>query len=145
MRSIDTQLDFDLTLATEHSNDNPVYYVQYAHARICSILRQMEEAGIKLSSACNLKVLTTPEEQDLIKKLGEYEDLVATAARDRAPQHIARYVYELAGLFHSFYNQCRVLGVEKDVQEARLALINAVSHTLRHGLKILGVKAPERM
>ena len=145
MRSIDTQLDFDLTLATEHSNDNPVYYVQYAHARICSILKQMKEAGITLTTDCKLNTLTTPEEQDLIKKLGEYEDLVATAAKDRAPHHIARYVYELAGLFHSFYNQCRVLGVEKDVQEARLALINAVSHTLKHGLMILGVSAPDHM
>jgi len=145
MRSIDTQLDFDLTLATEHSNDNPVYYVQYAHARICSILKQMKEAGITLTTNCKLNTLTTPEEQDLIKKLGEYEDLVATAAKDRAPHHIARYVYELAGLFHSFYNQCRVLGVEKDVQEARLALINAVSHTLKHGLMILGVSAPDHM
>jgi arginyl-tRNA synthetase len=145
MRSIDTQLDFDLTLATEHSNDNPVYYVQYAHARICSILKQMKEAGITLTTDCKLNTLTTPEEQALIKKLGEYEDLVATAAKSRAPHHIARYVYELAGLFHSFYNQCRVLGVEKDVQEARLALINAVSHTLKHGLMILGVSAPDHM
>lgn len=145
MRSIDTQLDFDLTLATEHSNENPVFYVQYAHARISSILRQMAEEGIELTSGCKLSVLSTPEEQELIKKLGEYEELIVQAARERAPHRIAKYVYDLAGLFHSFYNQCRVLGVEKDVQEARLALIKAVGHTLKHGLNILGVSAPERM
>ena len=145
MRSIDSQLDFDLTLATQHSNDNPVYYVQYAHARICSIMKQMAEEGVKLDLNCRLDVLTEPIEQDLIKKLGEYEELVATAARERAPHHIAHYVYELAGLFHSFYNQCRVLGVEQDKQEARLVLINTVGHTLRHALGILGVSAPEHM
>ena len=145
MRSIDSQLDFDLTLATQHSNDNPVYYVQYAHARICSIMKQMTQEGVKLDLNCPLDVLQEPIEQDLIKKLGEYEELVATAARERAPHHIAHYVYELAGLFHSFYNQCRVLGVEKDIQEARLVLIKAVGHTLRHALGILGVSAPEHM
>lgn len=145
MRSIDSQLDFDLTLATQHSNDNPVYYVQYAHARICSIMNQMAQEGVKLNPHCRLDVLTEPIEQDLIKKLGEYEELVATAARERAPHHIAHYVYELAGLFHSFYNQCRVLGVEQDKQEARLVLINTVGHTLRHALGILGVSAPEHM
>ena len=145
MRSIDSQLDFDLTLATEHSNDNPVYYVQYAHARICSIMRQMAEEGISIQKADNLTCLKEVVEQDLIKKLGEYPELVATAARERAPHRIAHYVYELAGLFHSFYNQCRVLGVEPEIQQARLLLIQAVGHTLRHGLKILGVSAPERM
>ena len=145
MRSMDTQLDFDLTLATEHSNENPVYYVQYAHARISSILRQMEEEGISLRGEGDFTLLNTSEEIELIKKLGEYEDLVAQAARDRAPHRVARYVYELAGLFHSFYNQCRVLGVDSDVQQVRLALIKAVGHTLKHGLKILGVSAPERM
>ena len=145
MRSMDSQLDFDLTLATEHSNDNPVYYVQYAHARICSILRQMEEEHITLQPACDLTALKEPIELDLIKKLNDYEELIDTAARERAPHRIAHYVYELAGLFHSFYNQCRVLGVDEDVQQARLALITAVGNTLRHGLKILGVSAPDHM
>ena len=145
MRSIDSQLDFDLTLATQHSNDNPVYYVQYAHARICSIMKQMAEEGVQLNLHCRLDVLQDPSEKDLIKKLGEYEELVATAAKERAPHFIAHYVYELAGLFHSFYNQCRVLGVEKEQQEARLALINTVRHTLKHALGILGVSAPEHM
>jgi arginyl-tRNA synthetase len=145
MRSIDSQLDFDLTLATEHSNDNPVYYVQYAHARICSIMRQMEEEKITLQPECDLTILKEPVEVDLIKKLNSYEELIETAAAERAPHKIAHYVYELAGLFHSFYNQCRVLGVDPALQQARLALISAVGYTLRHGLMILGVSAPEHM
>jgi len=145
MRSIDSQLDFDLTLATEHSSDNPVYYVQYANARICSIMHQMAEEGIALDFNAPLNPLTEEVELDLIKKLGDYEELIASAARERAPHRIAHYAYDLAGMFHSFYNQCRVLGVDKDVQQARLLLIQAVGHTLKHSLSILGVSAPEHM
>lgn len=145
MRSIDSQLDFDLTLATEHSSDNPVYYVQYANARICSIMRQISEEGIKINADAPLKFLTEDVEVSLIKKLGEYEELIANAACERAPHRIAHYAYELAGLFHSFYNQCRVLGVDKDLQQARLLLIQATGHTLRHSLAILGVSAPDHM
>ena len=145
MRSMDSQLDFDLTLATEHSNDNPVYYVQYAHARICSILRQMADEKITLDPNADLSVLKEPIEIDLIKKLNDYTELIDTAALERAPHKIAHYTYELAGMFHSFYNQCRILGVDPALQQARLALITAVGNTLRHGLKILGVSAPEHM
>lgn len=145
MRSIDSQLDFDLTLAKEHSSDNPVYYVQYAHARICSILKQMAEEGIAIPTQAQLDVLKEEVELDLIKKMGEYPDLIAASARERAPHRIAHYVYELAGLFHSFYNQCRILGVERGQQEARLLLVLAVKHVLEHALKILGVSAPEHM
>ena len=145
MRSMDSQMDFDLTLATEHSNDNPVYYVQYAHARICSILRQMADEKITLDPNADLSVLKEPIEIDLIKKLNDYTELIDTAALERAPHKIAHYTYELAGMFHSFYNQCRVLGVDPALQQARLALITAVGNTLRHGLKILGVSAPEHM
>ncbi len=147
MRSIDSQLDFDMTLATERSNENPVYYVQYAHARICSIFRQLKEAGITEVSAADLKLdtLTDPSEMDLIRKIGEYEELIAAAAGERAVHRIAHYVYEVAGLFHSFYNQCRILGVESDCQQARIALVKAVLHVIRHALGILGVSAPERM
>ena len=130
MRSMDSQLDFDLTLATEHSNDNPVYYVQYAHARICSILRQMADEKITLDPNADLSVLKEPIEIDLIKKLNDYTELIDTAALERAPHKIAHYTYELAGMFHSFYNQCRVLGVDPALQQARLALITAVGNTL---------------
>ena len=147
MRSLDSQLDFDMTLATEKSNENPVYYIQYAHARISSIARQLAEAGIEAVPTSELKLdsLVAPEELALIKKMGEYPELIARAARERAVHSVATYAYELAGLFHSFYNQCRILGVDKDVQQARIALVKAVGHTIRHALGILGVSAPERM
>ena len=147
MRSLDSQLDFDMTLATEKSNENPVYYIQYAYARISSIARQLAEAGIEAVPTSELKLdtLVAPEELALIKKMGEYPELLARAARERAVHSVATYAYELAGLFHSFYNQCRILGVDKDVQQARIALVKAVGHTIRHALGILGVSAPERM
>ena len=145
MRSIDSQLDFDLNLAKKKSNDNPVFYVQYAHARICSIMRQVAEAGIKVQGKGDYKLLTEPVEVDLIKKLGEYPEMLATAAKERAVQQVAHYVYDLAGLFHSAYNQCRILGVNEDLQQARLAMVMAVGHVVRHALSILGVSAPEKM
>ncbi|MBQ2134930.1 MAG: arginine--tRNA ligase, partial [Phascolarctobacterium sp.] len=147
MRSIDSQLDFDLTLATEKSNENPVYYIQYAHARICSIMRQLEEAGIVVMPAAEAKLNTMTEasELELIKKLGEYHEMLAGAAKERAVHRVAHYVHDLAGLFHSFYNQCRILGVDSDLQQARIALVKTVGHVIRHALGILGVSAPERM
>ncbi len=145
MRSIDSQLDFDLTLATEKSSDNPVYYVQYAYARICSILRQIADENIAIDDKAPLASLTAEVEINLIKKLGEYPELIAAAAKERAPHRVAHYVYELASLFHSFYNQCRILGVEPEVQQARLLLVIAVQHVLKHALNILGISAPERM
>lgn len=145
MRSIDSQLDFDLTLATEKSNENPVYYIQYAHARICSIFRQLKEAGIEEAASADYSLLTEPTETELIKKLGEYPELIAAAAKERAVHRVAHYVHELAGLFHSFYNQCRILGVAPELQQARIKLVKATQHVLRHALGILGVSAPERM
>lgn len=147
MRSLDSQLDFDLDLAKSRSNENPVYYVQYAHARIMSIFRQMEDAGIcfDASAKAKLSLLSTPFEMDLIRKLGDYPEEISAAARDRAPHRIARFAHELAGLFHSFYNACRVLGVEPDLTQARLALVLATQRVLRHSLNILGVAAPEKM
>lgn len=145
MRSIDSQLDFDLTLATEKSNENPVYYIQYAHARICSIFRQLKEAGIEEAADADYTLLTDQTETELIKKLGEYPELIASAAKERAVHRVAHYVHELAGLFHSFYNQCRILGVDPELQQARIKLVKATQHVLRHALNILGVSAPERM
>ena len=145
MRSIDSQLDFDLTLATEKSNENPVYYIQYAHARICSIFRQLKEAGIEEAADADYTLLTDQTETELIKKLGEYPELIASAAKERAVHCVAHYVHELAGLFHSFYNQCRILGVDPELQQARIKLVKATQHVLRHALNILGVSAPERM
>jgi len=146
MRSIDSQLDFDLDLAKSHSNENPVYYIQYAYARICSMFRQAAEAGVPMAGKeAELSLLVAQPEIDLIKKIGEYPDEIDMAATERAPHHIARYAHELAGLFHTFYNQCRVIGVDPELEAARLALVTAVGNTLRSTLNILGVTAPERM
>lgn len=145
MRSLDSQLDFDLDLAKSKSNENPVYYIQYAHARICSIFRQAEEVNIECQSSVDLSLLKETIELDLIKKMADYEEEILYAASERAPHRIARYVHELAGLFHSFYNQCRIVGVEMETAKARLALVGAVKNILCHSLKILGVHAPEKM
>ena len=144
MRSMDSQLDFDMDLATSQSNENPVYYIQYAHARICSIFRQAEENNLKAENP-ELALLVEETEINLINKLAEYEDEIEKAAKEYAPQRIARYAYDLAGCFHSFYNQCRILGVDEKLAEARLALVKATAHVIRHALGILGVSAPERM
>lgn len=145
MRSLDSQLDFDLDLAKKKSNDNPVYYIQYAHARICSIFRQAEETGLHLSENPELSLLTDASEIALIKKIEEYPDEVEKAAADYAPQRIARYSYDLASLFHSFYNKCRIMGVAPELAEARLVLVTVTARVIRHSLGILGVSAPEHM
>ena len=147
MRSLDSQLDFDLDLARSRSSENPVYYIQYAHARIASIFRQLAEAGITLGDIdnTNLRLLTSDYEIALIKKLGEYQEEIADAARERAAHHIARYAHDLAGLFHTFYSQCHINGVDQDLQLARMALASAVQTTIRHALGILGISAPEKM
>lgn len=146
-RSLDSQMDFDIELAKKASAENPVYYVQYASARIHSLYRQAEEAGFhEIDPAkTDFSLLKEDCELDLIKKMGEYHELIAAAARERAPHRIARYVYELAGLFHHFYRQCRILGVEPPLTEARLGLVKAVQYVLVHALNILGVSAPEKM
>ena len=145
MRSTESQLDFDLDLAKSQSADNPVYYIQYAHARICSIFRQAAEAGLKLDDAPKFSLMTSAAEIDLMNKIFEYPAEIEKAAAEYAPQRIARYVYDLASTFSSFYRDCRILGVEKDLATARLALIKITQHTIRHALNLLGVSAPERM
>ena len=145
MRSLDSQLDFDLDLAKSKSNENPVYYIQYAHARICSIFRQAEESGLKVAAQPDLSLLTDETEITLIKKMASYIEEIEYAAQERAPHRIARYVHELASDFHSFYNKCRIMGVDEDLAQARLALVGAVANVIRHALGILGVSAPEKM
>jgi len=145
MRSLDSQLDFDLDLAKKRSNENPVYYVQYAHARISSIFRQAGELGLTPADGAELALLKEDTEIALIKKLAVYPEEITRAAAEYAPQRIARYSYELAGAFHSFYNQCRIVGREKPLASARLALVTATRHVIRHSLGILGVSAPEQM
>ena len=145
MRSLDSQLDFDLDLATKKSNENPVYYIQYAHARISSIFRQADEAGIAVRDGAELELLTDETEIALIKKIAAYPEEIARAAAEFAPQRIARYSHELAGAFHSFYNKCRIVGQEPPLASARLALVLAAGRVIRHSLGVLGVSAPEKM
>ena len=145
MRSGDAQMDFDLDLAVSESNENPVYYAQYAHARISSIIRQSEDINFAASTA-HVDLLTAEREIDLLKKVGDFPQLVSDSARMRAPHRIATYIQELAAAFHSFYNAEKVLDESnKELSEARLALITATRTTIANALKLIGVSAPEKM
>ncbi|MGM0779416.1 MAG: arginine--tRNA ligase [Bacillota bacterium] len=145
MRSADTHLDFDLDLAVSQSNENPVYYAQYAHARISSILRQGEEQGMS-AEAADYSLISAEKEIDVLKKIGEFPQAVGEAAQKRMPHRITNYIYELASSFHSFYNAEKVLDAENPERtKARLALIKAVQTTLKNSLKLIGVSAPEKM
>ncbi|MBC1499661.1 arginine--tRNA ligase [Listeria weihenstephanensis] len=146
MRSSDTHMNFDMGLAKSTSTENPVYYVQYAHARISSILRSGVEQGFALTKEADVLLLNSEVDYDLLKVLGEFPDVVAEAAEKRIPHRIVRYLNDLATAFHRFYNANKVLDMEnKDVSEARLALIKSTQITLRNGLTLLGVSAPEKM
>ncbi|MGG4105976.1 MULTISPECIES: arginine--tRNA ligase [Paenibacillus] len=147
MRSMDSHLDFDMDLAVSTSNENPVFYVQYAHARICSVFRQAEEQGVNLLSLSevNLSVLTTEHEYDILRKIGELPQEVSLAAENYAPHRLIRYVYELASLFHSYYRAERVITEDADQTQARLALLRAVRTVIANVLRLMGVSAPERM
>ncbi|MGP4106193.1 arginine--tRNA ligase [Virgibacillus sp. L01] len=146
MRSNDSQLDFDMDLARSESNDNPVYYVQYAHARICTMLKQAEEKGLAADENFNAELLTAEKEIDLLKKLGEFPKMIAEAAEKHTPHKVTQYVFDLATLLHSFYNAEKVLNQdEPELTKARIALMKAVRITIANGLKILGVSAPEKM
>lgn len=148
MRSTDSQLDFDIDLAVSKSSDNPVFYIQYAHARICSVLRQLQDESLEIPAVDNvdLKVLDKACEHDLIKKMAQYPQDIQMAARLRAPHIIARYAFELASLFHVFYNQCRIIGADSvETRNARVILMLTVRNVIKHNCEILGVSAPERM
>ena len=141
----DSHMDFDLDLAVSQSNENPVYYAQYAYARIASILRQATEQGFTASTA-NLDLLGAEKEIDVLKKVGDFPTVIAEAAKHRTPHRIATYIQELAAAFHSFYNAEKVLdATNKERTEARLALITAVRITLANALRLIGVAAPEKM
>jgi arginyl-tRNA synthetase len=144
LRKSDQHLDFDLDLAKSQSNDNPVYYIQYAHARVCSVHEQWGGRHEDLLDA-GLAPLASGPELALLQKLIDYPDTVEDAARDMAPHLIAFYLRELAADFHSYYNATRVLVDEEPLRLARLALVTAVRQVIRNGLDLLGVSAPERM
>lgn len=150
MRSADTHLEFDLDLAVKQSDENPVYYVQYAHARICSILRQAKDKGMALPKVTeegkNLcQMLKEKSEIDLIKKLADFPEEIKIAAENLAPYRITVYVMELAATFHSFYNSCKVLSEDTQLTKARLLLVMATRQIIQNALNVLGVKSPEKM
>jgi arginyl-tRNA synthetase len=146
MRSADTHMDFDLDLAVSQSNENPVFYAQYAHARISSILRAGEEQGFTFEQQADFSMIETEKEIDVLKKLGEFPLAVGEAAVKRMPHRITNYIFELASVFHSFYNADKVLDVENPERtKARLGLIKAVQITLKNALALIGVSAPEKM
>lgn len=148
MRDPDSTVEFDLDLAKAESSDNPVYYIQYAHARLCSILRQAAELGYNttgMAKEVDLHRLASNEERELLKKIAELPNEIEVAARLMEPHRLARYVLDLAGLFHSFYNSQRVLVDDEGLREARLGLVSSTKQVIANVLGILGVTAPERM
>ena len=147
MRSADSQMDFNLDLAREQSNDNPVFYVQYAYARICSIFRQLDNQGIQLPEKIdgNVQLLVEEAELALARHIAGFPEEVALSARQLAPHRITRYVHEVAGLLHSFYNSHRVISDNLELTSARLMLVEAARVVLRNSMALLGVSAPEKM
>ena len=148
MRGNDQHLDFDLELAKSHSNDNPVYYIQYAHARIASLFRQLKEKGLAYNDNAALsarKRLTSDAEDALLVELMRFPEMIESAATNRAPQVIANYLRETAAAFHAFYNGSPILTAEEEVRNARLGLCKATQQVLANGLALLGVSAPETM
>jgi len=147
MRKPDSQLEFDLELATAQSQENPVYYVQYGHARLCSIERMAAEKGVSMPelTAADLDRLREPEEYQLLKTLAEYPGMVATSARDLAPHRVIFYLIELAGHFHSYYNKHKVITDDPQLSGARLCLCKGVKTVLANGLRLVGLTAPEKM
>jgi arginyl-tRNA synthetase len=147
-RSADSQMDFDVDLAKKQSDENPVYYVQYAHARIASVLRTAEERGWTDWTDGDVRLLTHPKELELIRRMLQLPEIVTRSAADLAPHHLCYYAQDLASVFHSFYRDCRVVSSEPEdaeITKARLKLVSAAQHVLANSLRIIGVDVPERM
>ena len=148
MRKADSQLEFDLDLATKESQENPVYYVQYGHARMCSIVEQAAEKGVppKDVGAIRVELLVEPEEMELLKTMSQFPALIESSALDLAPHKVIFYLLELAGQFHSYYNKHKVIDADNlELSQARLCLIGALRQVFRNGLKIVGLTAPSKM
>jgi arginyl-tRNA synthetase len=148
MRSHEQHLDFDLDLAKSRASENPVYYIQYAHARIASVFRQLEGRGQRHNQAIGeaaIGLLESDHEQELLRALGRYPEVIESAARNRAPHQLAHYLHELAAQFHAWYNNSHFLVEDDDMRNARLNLVAATGQVLRNGLGLIGVSAPEDM
>jgi arginyl-tRNA synthetase len=149
MRKSDSHLDFDLDLAKQQSSENPVFYVQYAHARVASIFEQAEKQGVKWEgtnvNAVSLDRLELVEEIELIRKMVQFNDVLEESVRELEPHRVVFYLLELAAEFHRYYNRHRVLSDDEALSRARLLLVRNVQKTIRRGLEILGVDAPMKM
>jgi len=146
-RKPDTEYVFDIDLALAQNNDNPVYYVQYAHARICSVLATFKEQGgdVAQLARADLSPLSGPQAQALMLKLAQYPGMLTAAAQDFAPHDVTFYLRELASLYHSYYDAERILVDDETIRKARLALVAATAQVLHNGLQVLGVSAPTKM
>ena len=147
LREPNSHFDFDLDLAVSQTSQNPVYYVQYAHARICSVLKKMNEEGIEVKSLDKsaLSVLTAPEEQEMIKHLATLPNVINEAAKAYDPAKVTKYVIDLATMYHKFYNNCRIMGEDESVMQARLSLSLAVKQVIKNILDMLKITCPESM
>lgn len=148
MRKCEQHMDFDLDLAKSQSNDNPVYYIQYAHARVCSVMQQLSDKGLSFeqnNGLDNLNLLTEPQEQALITTLAKFPELIQSAALNQEPHALAHYLRDLANELHSYYNAHHFIVDDANLRDARLALATAVRQVIKNGLGLLGVSAPDRM
>ena len=154
MRKVDQLIDFDIELAKSKSNENPVYYIQYAHARICSIFRQLAEKNYSFNeselvkSRVNLNILNVliePTEIEILKHLSIYKDIIEISAQAYEPHRIVQYIKELANLFHKYYNSCVIIIEQESLRNARLYLILAVKQIIFNALTLLGISSPEKM
>ena len=148
MRSHDQPLDFDLELAKSRSNDNPVYYIQYAHARVASVTRQLHEKGYRWdpeSGLASLHALENPHEMALMKTVTRYPEIVETAALNRAPHMLVHYLRDLANDFHTYYNAHQFIVEDQALRDARIGLIHTARQVIANGLGLLGVSAPDSM
>jgi arginyl-tRNA synthetase len=143
-RSADSTMELDLTLATKQSNENPVYYVQYGHARIASIFRKAEAEGASMAGG-DVSLLTHPSELELVRQMLRLREVVAQAVETLSPHHLTYYAQELASSFHAFYRDCRVVSDDAGLTAARLKLVKAAQITLANTLRLMGMSAPERM
>ena len=145
MRSKDSHLNFDIELAKKQSKDNPVFYLQYAHARICSVFRQMKERAIVRDANGGHMPLVEEVELNLIRQISRFPEVVESSAKSFEPHQIAYFLRDLSTEFHAFYNRVRILDSEPELRDTRLNLIDSVRQVLVNGLNILGVSAPESM
>ena len=145
MRNINTHLNFELKIAKEQSDVNPIFYLQYAHARICTIIRKAKDLNLNISNDSNLNLLIEPLENDLMNSMINFENIIKKSYEKLDPQIISNYLEELAAKFHKYYSKHKVISENKDLSYSRLFLINALRIVIKNGLNVLGIKEKERM